>query len=104
MSAPEGREAEVEAAQEPHVPAPGERAVRDRVCDEATGMDHHEAHEALEAARDADADPAVVAEWQRITEHLEAHGGPYSPDSDPFAQGRLAARAHHAEGARAQTA
>ncbi|MDA5284351.1 hypothetical protein [Streptomyces sp. Isolate_45] len=101
MSAREGQEAEVAAAQEPHVPAPGERAARDGVCAEATGLAHHEAHEALEAAREAGADPAVVAEWQRITEHLEAHGGPYTPESDPFAQGRRAARAHHAEGAQA---
>ncbi|MET9605097.1 hypothetical protein ABZZ17_08520 [Streptomyces sp. NPDC006512] len=93
------QEKAVEAAHVPHDPAPGERTARDRVRAEATGMAHHEAVESLEAARGAGADPAVVAEWQRITEHLEAHGGPYAPGSDPFAQGQLAARAHHDEGA-----
>ncbi|MEV7724603.1 hypothetical protein AB0P15_07715 [Streptomyces sp. NPDC087917] len=89
--------AAVEAAAEPHDPAPGERAARDRIRAEATGMSHHRAEEALEAARKApDAEPAAVAEWERLTEHLETHGGPYDPLTDPYVQGQLAARAHHA--------
>ncbi|MEU8773228.1 hypothetical protein [Streptomyces sp. NPDC048606] len=93
-----GTDAEaVEAAQEPHDPAPGEREALDRVRAEAAGMRHHEAEEALEAARGAGAEAAVVAEWQRLTDHLAVHGGPYAPESDPFVQGQLAARAHHAE-------
>ncbi|MEU8460781.1 hypothetical protein [Streptomyces sp. NPDC029003] len=90
----------VEAAAEPHDPAPGERAARDRVRAEATGMRHHEAEDALEAARKAGAEPAVVAEWQRIEEHLADHGGPYAPESDPYVQGQLTARSHHADGHR----
>ncbi|MFD8981378.1 hypothetical protein [Streptomyces sp. NPDC059564] len=88
-------EAAVEAAAEPHDPVPGERAARDRVRAEATGMTHHEAEAALEAARTAGAPPAAVAEWQRVEEHLVDHGGPYAPESDPYVQGQLTARSHH---------
>ncbi|ATZ25756.1 hypothetical protein SLAV_19660 [Streptomyces lavendulae subsp. lavendulae] len=88
-------ESAVEAVAEPHEPGPGERAARDRVRAEAAGMTHPGAREALEAARAAGADPAVVAEWQRIEEHLVDHGGPYSPASDPYVQGQLTARSHH---------
>ncbi|MGO4463009.1 hypothetical protein [Streptomyces sp. NBC_00925] len=88
-------ESAVQAVAEPHEPGPGERAARDRIRAEATGMAHAEARDALEAARAAGADPAAVAEWQRIEEHLVAHGGPYSPASDPYVQGQLTARSHH---------
>ncbi|MEV7616514.1 hypothetical protein [Streptomyces sp. NPDC089799] len=88
-------EAAVEAAHEPHDPAPGEPTVIDRVRGKATGMHHHEAETALEAAREEAADPVAVAEWERIEEHLAAHSGPYAPDSDPYVQGQLAARAAH---------
>lgn len=91
-------EAAVEAAAEPHEPAPDERAARDRVRAEATGMTHHAAEAALEAARGAGAAPAAVAEWQRIEEHLADHGGPYAPESDPYVQGQLTARTHHGPG------
>ncbi|WP_404960370.1 hypothetical protein [Streptomyces sp. 147326] len=88
-------EAAVEAAHEPHDPARGERAAVDRVRAEAVGMGHHQAEAALEAASAEGADPAVVAEWERIEEHLAAHRGPYAPDADPFLQGLLAARTRH---------
>ncbi|MFK0259352.1 hypothetical protein [Streptomyces sp. NPDC090445] len=88
-------EAAVEAAHEPHDPAPGERVVRDRVRAEATGMHHHQAEAALEAAREEGADPAVVAEWERIEAHLTTHGGPYDPEADPYARGQLEARSRH---------
>ncbi|MEU9087846.1 hypothetical protein [Streptomyces sp. NPDC048357] len=88
-------EAAVEAAHEPHDPARGERAAVDRVRAEAVGMGHHQVEAALEAARAEAADPSVVAEWERIEEHLAAHRGPYAPDADPFLQGRLTARAQH---------
>ncbi|MFJ9647624.1 hypothetical protein [Streptomyces sp. NPDC101206] len=87
----------VAAAQEPHDPAPGERAVRDRVRAEATGMRHHQAEAALEAAREEGADPTVVAEWERIEQHLTAHGGPYDPETDAYVQGQLEARSHHGD-------
>ncbi|MFJ9646371.1 MULTISPECIES: hypothetical protein [unclassified Streptomyces] len=88
-------DAAVEAAHEPHDPAPGERAVRDRVRAEATGMRHHQAEDALRAAREEGAAPAVLAEWERIEEHLTTHGGPYAPEADPYVQGQLAARSTH---------
>ncbi|MDX3538187.1 hypothetical protein PV721_28345 [Streptomyces sp. MB09-01] len=91
-------EAAVEAAHEPHDPAPGERAAVDRVRAEADGMGHHQAEAALEAAREEGADPAVVAEWERIEEHLAAHRGPYAPAADPFLQGLLTARTQHGTG------
>ncbi|MFD0268840.1 hypothetical protein ACFVGY_20060 [Streptomyces sp. NPDC127106] len=94
-------EVAVEAAHEPHDPAPGERAVLDQVRAEATGMRHHQAEAALEAAREEGADPAVVAEWERIEEHLTTHGGPYAPETDPYVQGQLEARSHHSDDDRA---
>lgn len=93
-----------DAANEPHVPSDAERAARARVREEAAGLTHHEAAEALEAAERAaeevtgdprggdDATRAATAEWLRITELLFDHGGPYSPDTDAFLQGQLAAR------------
>ncbi|MFF4583307.1 hypothetical protein ACFY15_33790 [Streptomyces sp. NPDC001373] len=96
----EGTEAVVEAALEPHEPSPAEVEARDRVRNEATGMTRHQAAAALESVLDAvgptaDADPAAraaLAEWHRITEVLAGHGGPYTPDADPYAQGQLTAR------------
>ncbi|MFE2143921.1 hypothetical protein ACFXA3_19665 [Streptomyces sp. NPDC059456] len=80
-------------------PTERERAERDRIRGAATGMSHHEAAEALEAAEEALAAPedeevarAAVAEWERITELLADHSGPYAPESDPFVQGQLTAR------------
>ncbi|MFF1557935.1 hypothetical protein [Streptomyces sp. NPDC058279] len=96
----EETEAMVEAALEPHEPSPGEVAARDRVRADATGMTHHQAADALERTLDAiddaaDADAptrAALAEWQRITDLLADHGGPYAPEADPYAQGQLSAR------------
>lgn len=95
----------LEAALEPHEPAAAEIEARRRVRDRATGMTHHEARGALEAVlADADAgdlesaDAAVraeAAEWQRITDLLLDHGGPYTPDTDAYVQGQLTAREHH---------
>ncbi|MEU6315867.1 hypothetical protein [Streptomyces sp. NPDC047014] len=92
---------ETDAENAPHEPTPEEREARDRVRLRATGMTHHDSAEALEAAEEAagkdlaSADPgtrAEVAEWQRITDLLFDHGGPYSPDTDAFVQGQLTAR------------
>ncbi|WP_199885331.1 hypothetical protein [Streptomyces sp. CB00455] len=91
---------ETAEAAEPHEPSPQERAARDRVRRQAGGMTHHETAEALEAAEDAAGDlaaadagtRAAVAEWQRITDVLFDHGGPYSPDTDAYVQGQLTAR------------
>ncbi|MEU7063968.1 hypothetical protein ACIA6C_20460 [Streptomyces sp. NPDC051578] len=98
----EAVEAMVEAALEPHEPSPGEIEARDRVRAEATGMTHHQTAAALERAEDAvaggdgaDADAstrAALAEWRRITDLLADHGGPYTPEADPYAQGQLSAR------------
>ncbi|MGW7103067.1 hypothetical protein [Streptomyces sp. NPDC054838] len=95
-------EAAIEAALEPHEPFPGEVAARDRVRAEATGMTHHQAAAALERALNAAAAGdvagadaparAALAEWQRITDLLVDHGGPYAPEADPYAQGQLTAR------------
>ncbi|MFE1789182.1 hypothetical protein ACFW7J_12450 [Streptomyces sp. NPDC059525] len=93
-------EALVEAELEPHEPAPGEAEARSRVRSEATGMTHHQAVAALERVRagvgdEADAEPplrAALAEWYRIAELLAGHGGPYSCETDPYAQGQLTAR------------
>lgn len=86
-------------AAEPHVPTPEERAARERVRRRATGMAHHEAAEALKATEEGAADPeadagaaAEIAEWQRITDLLYDHGGPYAPETDAYVQGQLAAR------------
>ncbi|MFJ6720881.1 hypothetical protein [Streptomyces sp. NPDC091259] len=96
----EETDAMVEAALEPHEPTPGEVAARDRVRAEATGMTHHQAAAALDRALHAVGDAAGVdaptraalAEWQRITDLLVDHGGPYTPEADPYAQGQLSAR------------
>ncbi|WP_329196538.1 MULTISPECIES: hypothetical protein [unclassified Streptomyces] len=96
----EAMEAMVEAALEPHEPSPGETEARDRVRAEATGMTHHQTAAALERAEDAAAGGggadastrAALAEWRRITDLLADHGGPYTPEADPYAQGQLTAR------------
>ncbi|MFI1648975.1 hypothetical protein ACH4XT_18820 [Streptomyces avidinii] len=96
-------EAVLDAALEPHEPAAAEIAARRRVRDRATGLTHHEAHAALEAvlaeAGDLDSADASVraeaAEWQRITDLLLDHGGPYAPETDAYVQGQLTAREHH---------
>ncbi|MEV6954473.1 hypothetical protein [Streptomyces sp. NPDC051183] len=88
---------------EPHVPSADERAARDRVREQATGLSHHEVEAALEAAEAAAGDldraddrtVAAVVEWQRIADLLFDHGGPYSPDADAYVQGQLAARRNH---------
>lgn len=93
-------EAVVEAELEPHEPSPGEVAARNRVRREAVGMTHHQAAAALErvqaafdSAAEADAPlRAALAEWHRITGLLAGHGGPYTPEADPYAQGQLTAR------------
>ncbi|MFD9357049.1 hypothetical protein [Streptomyces sp. NPDC060031] len=92
-----------DTATEPHVPSAEERAARDRVREQATGLTHHQVEAALEAAEAAagaldgadDVTLAAVAEWQRITDLLFDHGGPYSPDTDAFVQGQLTARRNH---------
>ncbi|MET9857330.1 hypothetical protein ABZY57_30925 [Streptomyces sp. NPDC006450] len=93
-----------DAANEPHTPSDAERAARAHVREQATGLTHHDTESALEAAEAAaeeasgalenadDATRAAVAEWRRITDLLFDHGGPYSPDTDAFVQGQLAAR------------
>ncbi|MFF3210034.1 hypothetical protein ACFYYB_05185 [Streptomyces sp. NPDC002886] len=99
-----------DAANEPHTPSDAERAARAEVRARATGLTHHDAELALEAAEatateaaggdleDADAATrATVAEWRRITELLFDHRGPYSPDTDAFFQGQLTAREAHAD-------
>ncbi|NXY95441.1 hypothetical protein HYE82_13795 [Streptomyces sp. BR123] len=58
-------------------------------------MRHHQAEAALEAAREEGADPTVVAERERIEEHLTTHGGPYAPETDPYVQGQMEARSRH---------
>ncbi|GAA0273511.1 hypothetical protein GCM10010302_08940 [Streptomyces polychromogenes] len=93
-------EAVVEAALEPHEPSEGEVEARDRVRAEAVGMTHHQTAAALERllaavgdAAGADAPTrAALAEWHRITDLLASHGGPYTPDADPYAQGQMSAR------------
>ncbi|MFD9377169.1 hypothetical protein ACFWBH_16780 [Streptomyces sp. NPDC059999] len=96
-------EAVIEAALEPHEPSAGEVAARDRVRTKAEGMAHHEAAAALEAALKSAGDlsradaptRAAVAEWQRLTDLLLDHGGPYSTGSDAYVQGQLTARDSH---------
>ncbi|MFI5616993.1 hypothetical protein [Streptomyces sp. NPDC051567] len=102
-----------DAAAVPYGPSAEERAARDRVRSEATGMTHHQSAAALEAAERAalkaagdleDADGrtrAAVAEWRRITDLLFDRGGPYSPDGDAFAQGQLTARQYRRTAAEA---
>jgi hypothetical protein len=89
-------------------PSEREHAVWDRVRRAATGMNHHEAKAALGHAREAAEDSSSptgrqaldarteAAEWERITDTLADHAGPYDPAADPFVQGRLAARTHRA--------
>ncbi|MFF5703828.1 hypothetical protein ACFY7H_15165 [Streptomyces sp. NPDC012794] len=85
---------------EPREPTPAERAARDRVRRRAEGMTHHRAADALHAARQAAGDltaadaatRAEVAEWQRITDALFDHGGPYTTEADAYVQGELTAR------------
>ncbi|MFD5408837.1 hypothetical protein ACFV4Q_15725 [Streptomyces nojiriensis] len=96
-------EAVLEAALEPHRPSAAEITARQHVRDRATGLAHHEAQAALEAvlaaAGDLErADAAVraeAAEWQRISDLLFDHGGPYTPDTDAYVQGQLTARQRH---------
>ncbi|MFJ8005250.1 hypothetical protein [Streptomyces fagopyri] len=89
-------------------PSDEERAAWARVCRTATGMRHHEAKDALEAARetvrgdtltgrDALIARAEAEEWERITEALADHAGTYDPEHDPFVRGELTARAHRTE-------
>ncbi|MEU9187511.1 hypothetical protein AB0D14_23815 [Streptomyces sp. NPDC048484] len=92
-------------------PSEDERAAWARVRRSATGMRHHEAKEALEGARraaeeaaeggslvgrDALIAQAEIDEWERITEALFDHAGVYDTADDPFVQGELEGRAHHA--------
>ncbi|GHD67210.1 hypothetical protein GCM10010336_29740 [Streptomyces goshikiensis] len=99
----EETEVAVAAALEPHEPLAGEIAARERVRGEAAGLTHHQTVRALEAAlaeagdlASADASVrAAVAEWQRITDLLFDHGGPYAPETDAYVQGQLTAREHH---------
>ncbi|MFF7886315.1 hypothetical protein ACFZDJ_18860 [Streptomyces sp. NPDC007896] len=84
-------------------PSDEERAAWARVRRSATGMGHHEARPALAVARKAARSGAltgrgaVVAraeaeEWERVTETLADHAGPYDPADDPFVQGEQDAR------------
>ncbi|MEU8431557.1 hypothetical protein AB0F18_01370 [Streptomyces sp. NPDC029216] len=90
----------VEAQLEPHEPSPGEVEARNRVRAQAHGMTHHQAAAALARVLDtvgdaAEADAptrAALTEWHRITALLAGHGGPYTPEADPYAQGQLTAR------------
>ncbi|MFJ3517228.1 MULTISPECIES: hypothetical protein [unclassified Streptomyces] len=96
-------EAALEAALEPHEPASAEIAAREHVRKRATGLNHHEAQAALETvlADAGDLEPAdaavraEAAEWQRITDLLLDHGGPYAPETDAYVQGQLTAREQH---------
>jgi hypothetical protein len=94
-----------------HEPSPQESEAWDRVRRAATGMTHHQAKAALEAARkaaknSADTGPdavirqAELEEWERVTETLADHAGEYDPRSDPYVQGALAARADRERAAR----
>ncbi|WP_329297795.1 hypothetical protein OG410_03840 [Streptomyces sp. NBC_00659] len=94
-------------SQEPE-PSEREHAVWDRVRRTATGMNHHRAKAALDDARKAaEENPSAggtapdtqteLDEWERITETLADHAGSYDPATDPFVQGQLAARSHHAQ-------
>jgi hypothetical protein len=85
-------------------PSDEERAAWERVRRSATGMRHHEAKAALDAARKTARNgsltgrEALIArveaeEWERVTDTLVDHAGPFDPAADPFVQGELAARA-----------
>ncbi|MFD9443684.1 hypothetical protein ACFWBR_35955 [Streptomyces sp. NPDC060006] len=89
-------------------PSEAERDAWARVRRSATGMRHHEAKAALEDARkaaqddsltgrDATVAQAEVEEWERVTEALFDHAGAYDAADDPFVQGELEGRAHHAQ-------
>ncbi|MET3985329.1 hypothetical protein [Streptomyces sp. PvR034] len=94
----------METAEGPEFVQDGPTSVEREACDEvrrlAAGMSHHESAEALEAAEEAAGDleaadlrtRATVAEWERITDVLSAHGGPYVPETDPYVQGQLTGR------------
>ncbi|MFE9680249.1 hypothetical protein [Streptomyces sp. NPDC006285] len=89
-------------------PSEDERDAWARVRRSAAGMRHHDAKEALEDARrtaagsgrltgrDALVAQAEIEEWERITEALFDHAGVYDSADDPFVQGELEGRAHHA--------
>lgn len=76
-----------------------QKAGRASVRQRAEGMTHHQVAAALDEAKEADGSAddergaAEIAEWERIEELLADHDGPYDPDSDPFLQGELTARA-----------
>ncbi|MFD5080440.1 hypothetical protein [Streptomyces sp. NPDC058371] len=92
-------------------PTGDERAAWRHVQRRATGMSHHEAKAARDAARDA-ADSSSLSdgeavragaeaeEWERVTDALADHAGTYDPDIDPFVQGERAARADHGRSSR----
>jgi hypothetical protein len=99
-------------AQEPaDEPTADERAAWRHVQRRATGMTHHEAKAARDAARLA-ADSSALSdgeavragaeaeEWERVTHALADHAGTYDPDVDPFVQGERAARADHGRSSR----
>ncbi|MFF2512594.1 hypothetical protein [Streptomyces sp. NPDC058086] len=84
-------------------PSDEERAAWARVRRSATGMGHHEARSALAIAlkaarsggltgRGAVVARAETEEWERVTETLADHAGPYEPADDPFVQGEQDAR------------
>ncbi|MFJ6835782.1 hypothetical protein [Streptomyces sp. NPDC091209] len=88
-------------------PSEREHAVWERVGRAATGMNHHQAKAALDNARKTAEDRsatgrqpldarAEVDEWERIADTLADHAGAYDPATDPFVQGRIAARTHRA--------
>ncbi|MFD6286136.1 hypothetical protein [Streptomyces sp. NPDC060205] len=88
-------------------PTQDERDAWERVRRSAQGMRHHEAKTAWEDAREAAEDgsrtgrDALIAqaeadEWERITQALFDHAGAYDSADDPFVQGELEGRAHHA--------
>lgn len=76
-----------------------QKAGRASVRQRAQGMTHHQVAAALDEAKEAggpaddERGSAEIAEWERIEELLADHDGPYDPDSDPFVQGELTARA-----------
>ncbi|MFI1439576.1 hypothetical protein [Streptomyces fructofermentans] len=90
----------------PAGPTSEEHAAWADVRRRATGMTHHEAKAAREEARaaarsrsltgpDAVRARAEAEEWERVTESMADHAGPYDPRCDPFVQGEEAARADH---------
>ncbi|MFJ8934736.1 hypothetical protein ACIRL0_03340 [Streptomyces sp. NPDC102365] len=96
-----------DASDEVVEPSEDERAAWERVRRSAKGMRHHEAKNAWDEARKAAEDgsrtgrDALIAraeaeEWERVTEALFDHAGAYDSADDPFVQGELEGRAHHA--------